>query len=526
MCTARQVSASLRVFDVPVEMRWALSVFAKKLVPQSIATTKNSRLWSKDFFEFLTRRADFVPLPEEKKEGEAEEKRRRLVRRAGRERLDCELAGEGHSCAGVAIRMSSAAAIPLITASAQECLDVLGALWNEVGLGVEERDEACQAVIGDVRRVLEARVAEMKETRAQMSLQIRVGRVKLHGIQRQLSDCAAHHESWKDEEVSPNTPLSEQLAALKEALAAAEEDKAGRLADMTECAEELRCLLDELEEDIGRERATELLYFDEDSENLSAMRVEALETEMERCRDLRSERREAIEGLCSEIGNVCDLLGVSKGYYAEARSLSPTEGTMAKLRARIEELQLDLVTSQERRAAVLADIAALHDKLEQPKEDMERLVEAHPSLHAADMAQLDREVDRLRVELRNRLPELIARERECIADMCKSLLVEDGDLHAEGEASEACLEQLVQERERLRVLLELSAPLLKGVERREAILKEKAIMKDATSAADPSRLLDRGSSSFRLRQEEERRRNMVEKELPRLSDKLRRQVRE
>ena len=66
--------------------------------------------------------------------------------------------------------------------------------------------------------------------------------------------------------------------------------------------------------------------------------------------------------------------------------------------------------------------------------------------------------------------------------------------------------------------------VLKQIERREAILKEAAELRNA--ATDPSRLLDRGANSFRVRQQEERRRNMVSKELPKVTEKLMKMVNE
>ena len=41
---------------------------------------------------------------------------------------------------------------------------------------------------------------------------------------------------------------------------------------------------------------------------------------------------------------------------------------------------------------------------------------------------------------------------------------------------------------------------------------------------DPSRLLDKSAGSFRARQQEEKRRNMVNKELPRVTEKLRKAI--
>ena len=74
----------------------------------------------------------------------------------------------------------------------------------------------------------------------------------------------------------------------------------------------------------------------------------------------------------------------------------------------------------------------------------------------------------------------------------------------------------------LKTSLEDMRPIIRGVEKREELLRDK--VEYAAMIADASRLLARGSSAARLREEKLERR--VKKELPAVIKKLREQIKE
>jgi hypothetical protein len=58
--------------------------------------------------------------------------------------------------------------ISLVSESAESCLRSLSGLWSELGLGENERNQACQTLVHNMRKVFEDTIKDAQETKAQV----------------------------------------------------------------------------------------------------------------------------------------------------------------------------------------------------------------------------------------------------------------------------------------------------------------------------------------------------------------------
>jgi len=142
-----------------------------------------------------------------------------------------------------------------------------------------------------------------------------------------------------------------------------------------------------------------------------------------------------------------------------------------------------------------------------------------------------RTIARLQADFSARLTELLAGVRERIAacwDEMRAGERQRGEMFAAFAAPAPAppSEEFYLEHERylahLRTSLEDMRPIIRGVEKREELLRDRG--EYAAMLADASRLLARGSSAARLREEKLERR--VKKELPAVVKKLREQIKD
>jgi len=212
--------------------------------------------------------------------------------------------------------------------------------------------------------------------------------------------------------------------------------------------------------------------------------------------------------------------------------IPPSAAMLHRLRQRAETL-FEVRTAREARAATLRGrLEELWGRTGAGEEERHAHwqayggAQAHFAKSIAASAEL---VAQLEIRLQDMLPELLAAARVNLEKARARLLLElDGSTatpqdDTRGEQSEGeslatleAIEEAVREAEAREAD---RAPVLSVWRKRGGLLEEAAALQ--IDAGDPARLLDRGANSFRVRQQEERRRRLVEKDIPKLNERLR-----
>jgi len=285
----------------------------------------------------------------------------------------------------------------------------------------------------------------------------------------------------------------------------------------------------------------------------SAARIAQFAGEVARVGGVKAARAATVGALCGEIaalwgelssrpaagGADAELDALVAAYCAEgepapalagaaARALGWTPATLAALEARQRALQAEKAAREERIMVIGQQITALWKRLATTEAEQTSFLESHAGIGDEVIAACEAYLAQKKAEFEARLVDLVAGARAGIAALWDELRLGPAqrasafpafstlqaeltdDVYAAHEEYAAALQSQVDE----------AKPILRAIEKRAAILAEKdeyeALM------ADPQRLLAKGSSSARLREEKLERR--VKKELPAVTKKLRAQV--
>lgn len=275
-------------------------------------------------------------------------------------------------------------------------------------------------------------------------------------------------------------------------------------------------------------------------DRISTARVAAFAAEVEAVAALKAERAAAVSALCTEIGALWAELGASSGAAAAPRDetdacvarggegLGWTTGAIAELQRRCGALQAEKAAREERIMVIGQQITALWKRLATPEAEQTAFLERHAGIGDDVIEACEAYLATKKAEFAARLVDLVAQARASISALWDELRLGaqqreeafadfftppagfSDDLFAAHEAYIVTASAQLEE----------ARPILRAIEKRTAILGERAEYE--ALMADPQRLLAKGSSSARLREEKLERR--VKKELPAVTKKLRAQV--
>lgn len=270
-----------------------------------------------------------------------------------------------------------------------------------------------------------------------------------------------------------------------------------------------------------------------------------LQARLDSVNDERKERVANVEAVRTKCSELRRMLGYTNEEAAAGEQ--GTNGSSAISTSALAALQhglAELEAERTRRTAVLSDVAGyiseLQSKLELPEAEWVRLPEPdkdgltldvmgayHAELERLDAikgARLGPLLEAARARLRPLWEELYMSEEET-RSVCAAAWPSEGasETSEDVEDQEILLEAVEEEERRLKAKLESSvlgkslADVLGLMAKREGILSERAEMLAAKD--DPSRLTSRRDPGRLLR--EEKLRNKVEKDLPKMNKRLR-----
>jgi hypothetical protein len=278
-------------------------------------------------------------------------------------------------------------------------------------------------------------------------------------------------------------------------------------------------------------------------DKISAPRIAAFGAEVARVAALKAERHAAVAALCAEMNALWAELGASSGAAAAPRdeadasvargdvaALGWTPGAIAMLTQRCAALQAEKAAREERIMVIGQHITALWKRLATPEAEQTAFLERHAGIGDDVIEACEAYLATKKAEFEARLVDLVAQARATISGLWDELRL--GALQREEAFAgfftppSGFSDDLFASHEAYIVVaaaqLEEARPMLRAIEKRTAILGERAEYE--ALMADPQRLLAKGSSSARLREEKLERR--VKKELPAVTKKLRAQVAE
>jgi len=278
-------------------------------------------------------------------------------------------------------------------------------------------------------------------------------------------------------------------------------------------------------------------------DKISAARIAAFGAEVARAAALKAERHAAVAALCAEMNALWAELGTSSGAAAAPRdetdasvargdvaALGWTTAAIALLTRRCAALQAEKAAREERIMVIGQHITALWKRLATPEAEQTAFLERHAGIGDDVIEACEAYLATKKAEFEARLVDLVAQARATISGLWDELRL--GALQREEAFAgfftppSGFSDDLFAGHEAYIVAataqLEEARPMLRAIEKRTAILGERAEYE--ALMADPQRLLAKGSSSARLREEKLERR--VKKELPAVTKKLRAQVAE
>jgi hypothetical protein len=440
-----------------------------------------------------------------------------------------------------------------VSTAVQECLATLQGLWADVGCPGDERLATCKEIALEVERALQAKISDAREVKAQTALKVRLALRRIKAIYVQLgvetpkTDFACAGDASESSEAAcaassppeaPQLGLRLQLERLEGMLEAAEAQRAARMAVFTSKTDQLRDLLLEQYGTLDAERIgcldlsgeTDLT---EQRERLLMQAIEAGVAAREARRKDIQEAVAAMQKLWEVLGSDEDQEGSDRHRWADldaevmagGSSLAPSTAVLNAAKERLASLQALEEVRHEAVNALLSSLELLWRRVQTPKEEQAAYRKENVGITLNDIQHHESTIGALEQTLAAMLPSLISAGAERLSHLQKALLEEQDPPSAvvgNETPTVAILEQIEASIARATGRLERRQGVLGLIERRDAILKEAAELKNA--GQDPSRLLDKSAGSFRVRQQEEKRRNMVSKELPRVTDKLRKAI--
>lgn len=275
-------------------------------------------------------------------------------------------------------------------------------------------------------------------------------------------------------------------------------------------------------------------------EFMSVARIAEYKTEVARVESIKSERQLQISTLCSEINALWDELGAFSGAAPRdsvdecvarpnnGKGLGWTVSIISTLTSKCQVLQDEKAAREERIMVIGQQITALWKRLATPEAEQTSFLESHAGIGDDVITACEAYLSKKKIEFEERLIDLMAQARATISSLWDELRL-GGELREKAfpaffSPPSTFSDDLYASHEEfistLSVQLEEARPILKAIEKRTAILGERAEYE--ALMADPQRLLAKGSSSARLREEKLERR--VKKELPAVTKKLRQQV--
>jgi len=433
-------------------------------------------------------------------------------------------------------------------------------VWDEVGYSPEDRASQISDLLRKFQSICEEKVAEERGVAATFRETIKEAQDEIRRTSKALKTTVdpnllfeANTASASDggnnrgNEAPYPTTLTDQLATLEAALEglrttadAAKEDLRTCRDYLVEVHDALGLEIDptwfDIESDLTLRRQQEFQRKRSEMKKELASRTAAVIQLVKDCQQLVKDLRMDPKSFSDLDRRIASSLVRSEGdhgpYIMASKFRSETcvgisASSVEELTKRVAELHGEKRRRKLKLQEMGAEIAVLWEKLHVPEEDQLAFTQSVQGLGTDTIEKGEIELQRLHRLKSDMLGNLIVEAREKISSLWDQINMPVGQRRSFDSfysVSDQSLftDQLLDEHEAcIRLLterLEKMKPILKMIERREEIIRER--MEYEELQKDPERLKQRGAALTKQLMEEEKMARRIKKELPRLTDLL------
>eukprot|EP00743_Colponemidia_sp_Colp-15_P003724 GILK01004018.1.p1 GENE.GILK01004018.1~~GILK01004018.1.p1 ORF type:complete len:607 (-),score=148.82 GILK01004018.1:135-1892(-) len=398
-------------------------------------------------------------------------------------------------------------------------MEELRALLDQIGVSNEEKNSCVEALQQEVKLVCTRHVTNQRARKQNLVEHVESLSAKIAECQRRLGQAA--------ETTVINQTLSQEVATRTEELRMLQEKEAGR----RQMLNDKLAQLDEVCLSLGYDKNQQ----DVDRENLSTENLKQVDEKIFALSKEKAQKLEQSKAVAREIVSLWTVLGMSRSECTQQEEqiwmlsdrLPVTEQGMQGL----VDMKQALVAEKLQRETTLREhtgrIAALWDRLKVQDAERSLFFSKTNGIGRSAIIACEQELNRLEALKGAMLKQLVLEVREKILVIWEELhFSEDerkqtfGDFFIEAELA---TDQLLDSHEEFLKALEAKQlslrPVLKLIGRRDEIVAQKD--EQDRQRADSTRLLSRNENRDPGRLlREEKIRNMIEKELPKVTEKL------
>jgi len=398
-------------------------------------------------------------------------------------------------------------------------------IWDEMGLEFEGRKSLLQQLSNDVAYVYNNRVKMEEEHRDTLKEKVASNLEKIYRFSSALGE-----DVQPIEEELQQLPLKQRFEKVSLVLEDIDKKKEERVVLLEELHENLKELWDQL--NLRSEVSSAVLEeFSSFSENeLTLNRVKAYQQEIELAKIEKTKRTSMVHNLSCQILELFAELGMDAEKSGDEFEKSIVKGNVGLTKAtiaRLHDLKESLLKEKKKREDTIKEyaikITGLWNRLEVSEEERVAFFDLNTGLSLDVLKACETELKRLEELKKIRMKEMILHARNELRTLWDQLAYNEDERRAfvyafSEEYTEPVLNIHEKEIEKLNTKLAALLPILKMIERREEILKEKVEFEQITS--DPTRLLSKKPRDPGRLLREEKIRKTIEKELPKVEAKL------
>lgn len=414
------------------------------------------------------------------------------------------------------------------------------ALWDELGIPEEQRTEEIEALNDSFRQLYTEFVSHLtnvcKETREQIidTQNKHKQAMKAYGI----SDEEIENRFSDEYKIQPKN-LLKQLETANQAYGTFKleiAERVNKLENLIHIANDLFDLLEIPASDRGEYSSLGDTDFTRERIDRFKVKISELTKEKEAKEQKRNQMQETIKNLLRELNTTLNDQEDREILKSKLLSDSQIE-KLDNLRIKLEKIKVQRVIIISEMAVT---ITHLWDLLSIPDKERSSFLSSHSTIGDDVVANCKEEIAKLEALRDQKLPELIAEQRQEVIDLWDLLHVavesrprfEENVINSESDST--CNTEPVQETESQRNVREFTFleheilrlkkiavdchSLLESINQREDIIRD---FKEVTEAAsDPQRLMSRGRGYAQQLMKEEKARRRYKTTLPRLDKKL------
>ena len=415
-------------------------------------------------------------------------------------------------------------------------------IWDEVGYSPDERSTEIKDLIQKFREICDAKVAAEEHFAATYRQTISEAKEEIRHLSNalkvdvdpQLLSGGTPTQTLIDEHAS----LEVVLEGLRTAAVAAKEDMQSCLTFLIESHNSLGAAIDpkwyDVESDLTMRRREQFhKKMNELSDEIST-RTSAVIQLVRDCQQLIDDLRMDVLNNGSELDRriVGSLIKTDSGKFVMA-SQKRSETCVGINASALDELthRLAQLHAEKRRRKVMlqemgAEIAILWEKLHINEEEQMAFTMSVQGLSLETIAKGETELKRLRTLKTEMLGNLLQEARETIKQLWELTNVKMEErssfthyyVRDDSSMNDELLEKHEAYIQTLQVRMEQMKPILRLIERREVIVRERIQYEDLQK--DPERLTQRGAALTKQLMAEERMAIRIKRDLPKLTEKL------